>query len=169
VRSEFQDIAGVYIPTAWDNKHLLSMTATRSFKKNWDFGFKFRAAGGAPYTPDDVEKSSNVIAWEAQKRAYPDYSKFNSERLNVFTQLDLRVDKSYYFDNWSLMFYLDIQNVTNSKTDTPDILTPQTDDGGNNIIENPNDPIALQKYQMTYINTGGSGTVLPTIGVMFEF
>ena len=42
----------------------------------------------------------------------------NTERLNIFTQLDIRVDKSYYFNKWSLMLYLDIQNITNSKTDT---------------------------------------------------
>ncbi len=169
VRSEFEDINGNYIPTAWDNQHLLSMTATRSFKGNWDFGFKFRLAGGAPYTPDNVEKSSIVTAWKVNQRAYPDYTKFNTERLNIFTQLDIRVDKSYYFNKWSLMLYLDIQNITNSKTDTPDILVPATDIGGNKIIENPTDPIELQKYAMTYIKTDGIGTVLPTIGIMIEF
>lgn len=169
VRSEFRDYYGTYIPTTWDNRNLLNITATRSFKHNWDFGFKFRYAGGAPYTPDDELKSSYVLAWDAQQRAYPDFSRFNQNRLNTFTQLDLRVDKSYYFDKWSLMFYLDIQNVLNAKTDTPDILTVATDANGNKIIVNPTDPIEQQRYEMRYIKTEGSGTVLPTIGIMLEF
>jgi len=169
VRSEFQDIKGAYIPTAWDNKHLFNLTATRGFKGNWDVGFKFRFAGGAPFTPDDAVKSSYVSAWDAQQRAYPDYSKFNQERLNTFTQLDVRVDKGFYFDNWSLMLYMDIQNLLNSKVDSPDILTVDTDESGNKIIDNPSDPIAQQRYQMRYIETNGSGTVLPTIGIMIEF
>jgi hypothetical protein len=169
VRSEFQNYYGVYIPTAWDNKHLFNITATRSFKHNWDVGFKCRITGGAPYTPDDVEKSSYVLAWEAQSVAYPDYSQFNQLRSNVFNQLDIRVDKAYYFDKWSFMVYLDIQNVLNSKLETPDILTVATDASGTKIIENPNDPIEQQRYQMRYIKTDGSGTLLPTIGVMIEF
>jgi hypothetical protein len=169
VRSEFENYYGVLIPTAWDNKHLFNITATRSFKNNWDFGFKFRFAGGAPYTPDDENKSSYVLAWDAQQRAYPDYSRFNQNRLNTFSQLDVRVDKSYYFDKWSLMLYVDIQNILNSKTDTPDILTVDTDENGNKIITNPDAPDDEQQYQMRTIKTDGSGTVLPTIGIMIEF
>ncbi|MBE0667646.1 MAG: TonB-dependent receptor, partial [Bacteroidales bacterium] len=41
VRSEFRGTDGGYIPTAWDNRHLLSATATRSFGKSWDIGFKW--------------------------------------------------------------------------------------------------------------------------------
>ncbi len=169
VRSEFQDYYGKYIPTAWDSKHLFNLTATRSFKGNWDFGFKYRFAGAAPYTPDDVDKSSYVLAWEAQGRAYPDYAKFNQLRLENFSQLDVRVDKSFYYDKWSLMLYLDIQNVLNSKSDTPDILDVATDTNGDKIRINPSDPIDQQKYQMKYITTEGSGTVLPTVGIMIEF
>lgn len=165
VTSEFQDARGKYIPTAWDNKHLFNITATRSFKNNWDFGFKYRFAAGAPYTPDDAVKSSYVDAWEAQQRAYPDYSQFNSQRLSNFNQLDIRVDKSYYFDKWSLMLYLDIQNVLGSKVDTPDILTVDTDENGNKILD-ASDPT---RYQMRYIKTDGQGTTLPTVGIMVEF
>ncbi|MBI9065795.1 MAG: TonB-dependent receptor [Salinivirgaceae bacterium] len=169
VTSEFEDATGSYIPTAWDNKHLFNLTATRSFKNNWDFGFKYRFAAGAPYTPDDLVKSSYISAWDAQQRAYLDYSQFNSVRLNNFTQLDVRVDKSFYFDNWSFMVYLDIQNILGSKIDTPDILTVDTDVNGVKVIDNPGDPIADQRYKMRFIETNGQGTVLPTIGIMFEF
>ena len=169
VRSEFLDAHGTYIPTAWDNKHLFNIIATRSFKRNWDFGFKYRFAGGTPYTPDDVEKTSYVQAWESRQRAFIDYRKFNQERFSPFRQLDIRVDKSYYFEKWSLMFYLDIQNVLNAKSDSQDILTVATDESGNKIIINPTDSVEQQKYRMRYIPTEGSGTVLASVGVIIEF
>ena len=169
VRSEFENFYGNYIPTAWDNKHLFNITATRSFKNNWDVGFKYRLAGGAPYTPDDIDKSSYVSAWGTQQRALLDYSKFNALRGEVYNQLDFRVDKGFFYNKWSLMVYIDIQNILNQKVSTPDILTVATDDQGNKIIANPTAAPENQRYQMRYIKTDGMGTVLPTIGIMVEF
>ena len=103
VRSEFTDINGGYVPSSWDNRHLFTISATRSFKRNWDFGFRWRYIGGSPYTPWDVEKSSLKTAWDANGRGYLDYSQFNKKRLSPFQQLDLRVDKAYYYKKWSLI------------------------------------------------------------------
>ncbi|MFW5835686.1 MAG: DUF1015 domain-containing protein, partial [bacterium] len=74
-------------------------------------GLKWRFVGGSPYTPLNRQKSAQIAAWDARGRAYPDYDRLNSKRLNPFHQLDLRVDKQYFFDNWSLMLYFDVQNV----------------------------------------------------------
>ena len=41
----------------------------------------------------------------------PVYGPVNSYRLPDFAQLDVRIDKVWVFDNWSLDLYLDIQNV----------------------------------------------------------
>ncbi len=164
VRSEFTNIAGEYIPSSWDNRSLFSITATRSFRKNWDFGFKWRYVGGAPYTPYDLERSSVKEAWDAQGKAYPDYGRFNQERLKAFHQLDLRVDKSYYFKKWSLMFYFDIQNAYNFKAEQPDEYILQTDASGMPATD-PDDPT---RYLLKKIKND-SGTVLPTLGIMIDF
>ncbi|MFZ4708176.1 MAG: TonB-dependent receptor plug domain-containing protein, partial [Bacteroidales bacterium] len=58
VRSSFIDKRGEYIPSAWDNRHILNISALASLKKNWDIGIKWRFVGGAPYTPYDEERSS---------------------------------------------------------------------------------------------------------------
>ncbi|MBN1186334.1 MAG: TonB-dependent receptor [Bacteroidales bacterium] len=171
VRSEFKDMnddlkpLDTYIPTSWDNKHLLNITATRSFKKNWDLGFKWRFVGGAPYTPYDLFKSSLVEAWDARAQAYLDYSRFNQERLKPFHQLDVRVDKQYFFNKWSLMLYLDIQNLYNFKSDEQDIIV-RTEDGSGNLLPPSGDPL---RYPLEKLENEGSGTVLPTIGIMVEF
>lgn len=167
VRSEFSDAEGNYLPSAWDNRHLLNFTFSRSFKRNWDVGFKWRYVGGAPYTPYDEELSSNRLAWDARGQGYLDYSRFNSLRLNAFHQLDVRVDKQYFFDRWSLMLYLDIQNLYNFKAEQPPILFNRDMDG-NVAIVNPNDPLPMQRYALRSI-ADESGTVLPTLGIMIEF
>jgi hypothetical protein len=164
VRSEFTDIKGEFVPSAWDNRNLLTITATRSLKKNWDFGFKWRFIGGSPYTPWDMEKSSIKTAWDAQGRGYLDYSRFNKLRLTAFQQLDLRIDKAYYYKNWSMMFYVDVQNVYNFQADQPPSLIQQTDANGVPLTD-PNDS---SKYLLKTI-ASGSGTILPTIGIMIEF
>lgn len=164
VRSEFTDKTGQYIPSAWDNRNLFSVTATRSFKKNWDFGFRWRYLGGAPFTPWDLDRSSLKEAWDAQGRAYLDYSRFNRERAKAFHQLDLRVDKSYFYKKWSLMFYLDIQNVYNYKAALADNLVRVLDLNGVPVTD-PEDEL---RYVLKPISNS-SGTVLPTLGIMIEF
>jgi len=167
VRSEFKDKNDVFIPSAWDNKHLFNISARKSFRKNWDFGAKWRFVGGAPYTPWDEYTSSFVQAWDARSGPYLDYNSFNTLRLTSFHQLDIRVDKSWYFTKWSLTFYVDIQNLYNFKAELPDNLVQVTDEQGNPVIINPEDPIEQQRYQLKSIKSE-SGTVLPTIGIIVE-
>jgi outer membrane receptor for ferrienterochelin and colicin len=164
VRSEFTDNKSKYVPSAWDNRHLLTVTATRSLKQNWDLGFKWRFIGGSPYTPWDETKSSLKSAWDAQGRGYLDYSQFNQRRLGAFQQLDLRIDKAYYYKKWSLMLYLDVQNAYNFKADLPPNLVQQTAANGVPMT----DPKDSSRYLLKTL-ASSSGTILPTIGIMIEF
>ncbi len=172
VRSEFKDLRaafrGEYLPTSWDNRHLLNFTATRTFKSNWYLGFKWRFVGGAPYTPYDVDFSSIRLAWDAQGGPYLDYSKYNELRLKSFHQLDIRIDKQYYFTKWSINFYVDIQNVYNFKSEEPDRLV-RTSFEDPTINDLYIDSFGIERYQLESIKSGGSGTVLPTIGIIVEF
>ncbi len=167
VRSEFTDYKNDFIPSAWDNIHLLNITATREFKRNWQVGFKWRYVGGSPYTPWDYEKSSLVQAWDVQSRGYYDYANYNSLRNKAFHQLDIRVDKEYFFDKWSLMLYVDIQNIYNFKAISQDALT-NLDANGNMTIVNPYAPLEEQRYYL-YNLKNESGNILPTIGFIVEF
>lgn len=151
-----------YIASAWDNRYIFNMSGTYNFPHNWSLGMKISCIGGAPYTPYDVEKSSLVTAWNAQGRPYYDYTKYNTGRLPAFSQLDVRVDKTFYLKRCMLGFYIDLQNVTNSKFKQPDILM------STGVIENPSAPMAEQRYKMKYI-TQKSGTLMPTLGITFEY
>lgn len=163
VRSEYKDgrNTGKYLPSAWDNKHLLTFSGTYSLPKNWDVGAKFRVVGGAPYTPYDVEKSSYVEAWDASGSLYYDYSRFNSERLKAFTQLDLRIDKTFYLKKVMLGLYIDLQNVLNSKYKEQDVYIKT------GKILNPEAPREKQRYELKPIERM-TGTLLPSIGILIE-
>lgn len=162
-KSEFKNgEQGSYVPSAWDNRFILNMSGTYNFPKHWSLGAKVSCIGGSPYTPYDVEKSSLVEAWNVQGRAYYDYSSYNQERLPVFGQLDVRVDKTFYLKKCMLGFYLDIQNITASKLRQPDALM------STGQIENPSAPLSEQRYVMKSIRQE-SGTLLPTLGITFEY
>jgi hypothetical protein len=165
VRTEFTNYYGKYIPSAWDNRNLLNITVGRKFKHNWEIGMKWRYVGGAPYTPYDEYKSSIVAAWDARGSGYLDYSRFNTLRLRAFNQLDLRVDKGFYFKKWSLMLYVDIQNVLAAKADQPDILVNSQPDGS--VIRYVDDT-GVERYKLRYIQNY-AGTFLPSVGIMVEF
>lgn len=164
VRSEFKDFTDTYIPSSWDNRHLLNLTLGKEFKRNWNVGAKWRFVGGNPYTPWDVERSSLREAWDARRQGYLDYSKFNTLRIGNFHQLDVRIDKQYFFDKWSLNFYVDIQNLYNFKQEGAPNLTTVLDAEGNDVLL-PGPP---QRYQLQEV-VNEAGTVLPTIGIIVEF
>lgn len=162
-KSEFKDgKQGSYVPSAWDNRFILNVSGTYNFPKHWSLGAKVSCIGGSPYTPYDEAKSSLVEAWDVQGRAYYDYSRYNQERLPVFGQLDVRVDKTFYLKKCMLGFYLDIQNITASKLRRPDALM------STGQIENPSALLAEQRYVMKSIRQE-SGTLLPTLGITFEY
>ncbi len=164
VRSEFRGLNSGMIPSSWDNKHLLNLTGTKKFNHNWELGLKWRFVGGAPYTPYDIQKSSDKAAWNLQSQGYLDYSKFNTLRLKAFHQLDVRIDKQYFYSGWSLMFYTDVQNVYNHKADEPPLLVRVLDSNGVPV----SDPSNPQMYDLKYLKNY-TGTVLPTVGIIIEF
>jgi len=164
VRSEFTDKNGDYVPSSWDNRFILSLTAGKKFAKNWEFGTRIRVLGGPPFTPVDEETSALIPVWDVNGRGVPDYDRLNEERAPTSYQIDVRLDKKYFFDKWALNVYLDIENITNAVVE----LDPFVDvvrDENNQPVVNPDDP---SRYLLTTIpNT--SGTILPSIGVVIEF
>lgn len=162
VRSLFTDTAGIYIPSSWDSKHLLTITATQDLPRNWRVGAKWRFVGGLPYTPYDLETSANINAWNAKGSPYLDYSQLNAERGGAFHQLDLRIDKNFFFNKWSLMLYLDIQNIYNFQYKGQDYIVRE---------QNPDGTYKTNADGTEYILESvpnESGTVLPSIGIMIK-
>ena len=126
-------------------------------------GLKWRYVGGLPYTPYDMETSANVEAWDAKGQPYLDFDQLNSLRFDPFHQLDIRVDKNFFFEKWALMVYLDIQNLYNFKVAGQDYIIREKNPDGSFMTVNDGKDYVLKAVP------NESGTVLPTIGIMVKF
>ena len=162
-KSEYRtDKESEYIASAWDNRFIFNLRGTYNLPRHWSVGMKVSCIGGAPYTPYDADKSSLVTAWNAQGKPYYDYTRYNEERLPAFTQVDIRIDKTFYLKRCMLGFYIDLQNIAGSKLKQADVLM------STEVIKNPDAPIAEQRYVMKSLKQE-SGTLLPTLGITFEY
>ena len=162
-KSEYRtDKEREYIASAWDNRFIFNLRGTYNLPRHWSVGMKVSCIGGAPYTPYDADKSSLVTAWNAQGKPYYDYTRYNEERLPAFTQVDIRIDKTFYLKRCMLGFYIDLQNIAGSKLKQADVLM------STGVIKNPDAPIAEQRYVMKSLKQE-SGTLLPTLGITFEY
>ena len=162
-KSEYRtDKESEYIASAWDNRFIFNLRGTYNLPRHWSVGMKVSCIGGAPYTPYDADKSSLVTAWNAQGKPYYDYTRYNEDRLPAFTQVDIRIDKTFYLKRCMLGFYIDLQNIAGSKLKQADVLM------STGVIKNPDAPIAEQRYVMKSLKQE-SGTLLPTLGITFEY
>ena len=151
-----------YIPSAWDNRFIINLSGIYDLPKYWSIGMKISAIGGSPYTPYDDETSSLKVVWDAAGRPVYDYTKYNDNRLDPYYQIDLRVDKNFYFRKWTLGLYVDLQNVTFSKIRQPDAYLSTGE------IVNPEDLPLEQRYALETLELW-SGTIVPAIGLTVEF
>ncbi|MEA4935106.1 MAG: TonB-dependent receptor [Paludibacter sp.] len=160
-RSEFTNDKDEYIPSTWDTRQLLNLIASYKLPGNWNIAGRWRFSGGAPYSPIDQNLSELKAAWDITNQPYIDYANFNSLRLKPNHQLDIRIDKEFYFKKWLLNLYTDVQNVYNYQAESTPIWTNLGTDG------QPVDKDA-QRYQLRKIEAF-AGTVLPTIGIIVKF
>ncbi len=155
-KSQFTGADGsTYIPSAWDNRNLISFTGGYKFPRNWELGVRFRYLGGRPYTP--IDSAATLRDYEVAGGIVLDYSQLNTQRLRAFNSLDARLDKKWNFKGWFLDVFLEIQNVYNSSNpDIPSYTLIRNEDGS---IQKPNQLIGLAP---------DNSTILPTIGLIIE-
>ena len=162
-RSEFTNRAGQYQPSSWDTRHILNVIASCPLGRNWNFAARWRWLGGVPYSPIDYALSSKKEAWDIRNMAYMDYSRFNSLRLSSAHQLDVRIDREFYFPKWVLNLYFDVQNVYKAANPSEPIYTNLDAQG-----QPATDPADPSRYVLREIPSLG-GTLLPTMGLMVKF
>lgn len=163
-KSEFEDKNNEYIPSAWDNRHILNVTVGKRFKKDWEVGFKFRLLSGAPFTPYDVALSSQIAVWDITQQGVLDWDKINTERAPLSHGLDFRIDKRIYLKKMTLNIYFDVQNVYNFQAEGQAFINVERDANGIPVV-NANNPTQYNIERIANTN----GTVLPSIGMMIDF
>jgi TonB family protein len=107
-RSLRTDPGGAERPSDYDQPSILTVLASYKLGAGWTLGARFRLVSGAPDTP-----VTGSIFDTASDAFVPLYGRTNSSRLAAFHQLDVRVDKTWTFDTWTLSTYLDVQNIYN--------------------------------------------------------
>lgn len=163
VRSEFSGPDGKLAPSSWDFRHIVSLTGGKRLPRNWELGGRFLLSGGAPYTPYNIEASILARNWDLIGQGIPDFRRLNSERLRPFHQLDLRIDKKYFFPKWSLNVYFDVQNAYGYTVQFQDNIDVVRNAEGQ-PLRNPDQPESYLYKQLA--NT--SGTTIPSLGIIVE-
>ena len=82
----------------------------KTVAEEWRLGARYRYGSGNPYTP-----VVNRIYDLSSREFVPVYGERDSARLPLLKSLDIKIDKDYVYDKWTLTAYLDIQNATYSR------------------------------------------------------
>ncbi|MBP7965233.1 MAG: TonB-dependent receptor, partial [Paludibacteraceae bacterium] len=105
-----------------------------------------------------------IVAWDITNQPYLDFSRYNSNRLKDTHQLDIRIDKEFYFKKWALNIYADVQNAYVFKTQGVPIYTNKDKETGEPVI----DPSDNTSYVLREVDDNFSGVLLPTIGLIVK-
>lgn len=101
-KSDFKSLNGFTRSSNFDQNWLINLSGGYRFNMYWEVSTRFRFASGRPYTPFD----DNGIQY---------VNDLNSKRLKSIHSLDVRVDRRWIFKNWTLITYIDIQNIYNRR------------------------------------------------------
>ncbi|MEM7152898.1 MAG: TonB family protein [Myxococcota bacterium] len=125
-----------------DQTHILTLIGVYRLPKGWQVGARFRVVSGNPFTP------AVGGTFDASSGGYiPISGAPNSERMPMFHQLDLRVDKRFVWKRVSLTTYLDVQNVYNRQ----------------------NAEFVNYAYDFSAFSIIPSLPIIPSVGVKLEF
>ncbi|MCX7909826.1 MAG: TonB-dependent receptor [Ignavibacteria bacterium] len=134
-QTKFAGLDGIERPSTYDNPLIFNIALGYRFNPEWEISYKYRAAIGVPTTP-------------FLSNGRRDYSRYNQgERLPIFRQTDIRVDKRWFLKNFNIVTYLDIQNVFSTKNKSGIRWDFRT-------------------QSIEYLQSIG---IIPSIGIYFEF
>lgn len=167
--SEFTGLfSDEFVPSAWDFRHLVSGIVGYKLDGGWEFGAKFRYAGGSPFTPIDTTASRRLYLLTGQVQL--DNERLNQERLRAFRQIDIRIDKKWSFESWSLDLFLDVQNVAGFALDAPQQYTFQRNPENTDWVSTDGQPVRADGSNAIPLFLDNTSTlVTPTIGIIIEF
>lgn len=98
----------------FDQTHNLIMLGSYRLGDGWEIGARFRVVSGNMGTPvSRFPSPASLYAGDPGSYA-PLQGKLNSERLPLFHQLDVRLERSWQFADWRMLAYLDVWNAYNN-------------------------------------------------------
>jgi hypothetical protein len=140
-RTRYCDSRNAWRDRVFDNRYIFSIEGGYKPNEIWEFSMRWIYAGGVPYTPFDIEQSTQL------NRAVLDEDHINESRNPDYHSLNLRIDRRFHFSHSNLILYASVWNAYNRRNTASRFW---------NQVENRPDTI----------NQWG---ILPIIGVEFEF
>jgi hypothetical protein len=107
-QSEYTAGNGKNYPGQFDQRFIFNLSGGYVFNAQWEISSKFRYFSGAPYTPVYRPADNNGVI-----QNLPD--EYLSQRLQAGHSLDVRVDRRFNFASWTMIFFVDVQNIYNFK------------------------------------------------------
>jgi len=108
-RSQYRDLNHVWRSRTFDNRAIISAEGGYKPNDKWEFSLRWIFAGGAPYTPLDIETSETI------NRSVYDQSRVNEARYPDYHSLNLRVDRRFNFKTSNMIVYFSVWNAYNRK------------------------------------------------------
>ena len=88
-----------------------------------------------------------------------DFTRIGEDELDPFSQVDIRIDKKWSFNNWSLDVFLEIQNaLAQASPEEPQFGLARDVDG-----------TLIEPQELVQVNLDIEATVLPSIGLVVNF
>jgi hypothetical protein len=132
---------------------LLSFVGGYKFARNWEFSARYRFAGRTPFVPTDQD---------ATLANYPevvlDYSRLGEEKLGIFSQLDMRLDKKWNLRNFAFDVFIEIQNVLSQDIPSPPEFSLNRNTSG----------VVIEPQSLVELENGG-GQLIPSLGIVIDF
>lgn len=130
-------------PADFDQRHNLVAVLGLKLPRRWQIGARFRLVTGLPFTP--------IVGGYKPEGPWPETvglnGQYNSARMPIFHQLDIRIDKTWVMQRTIVAAYLDVQNIYNR--------------------QNPEGLWYLHDYSGTQTVVGVP--ILPVLGLRLEF
>jgi hypothetical protein len=142
-KSEVTANNGITYPGQYDQRFIFNLTGGYVFNSKWEVSGKFRYFTGVPFSTIYRPAENPVNPGSIQNLP----EEYLASRTPAGHHLDLRVDRYFNFSSWTLIAYVDIQNVYDYK-----------------IPQRP-----TYDFWQDEINSSSSIGILPSIGISAEF
>jgi len=107
--SRYLGLDNVWRNRAVDNRLIMGLEGGYRFGDKWSISLRWVYAGGAPYTPLDLQAS------QIHNFDILDLNRINDARYPPYHNMSLRVNRQFHIRRTSLRLYLELYNIYNRK------------------------------------------------------
>jgi hypothetical protein len=108
-RTRYKGLDGEWRNRAYDNRWIATMEGGYKPNPKWEYSIRWIYAGGAPYTPLDLDASA------ALNRSVIDRNNIMGGRQQDYHSMNVRVDRRFHYGSRNMVVYFSVWNAYNRK------------------------------------------------------